>query len=215
MSVAGCMTCFVVATKLTTAANAIVIQYLSPVWILIIAAVFYKQKASRQDKIAVAICFFGIVLFFLDKISPGKMAGNIIAIIAGIFLAVLFTANEKADNDDIRYTGLVCGHLLTFIVGLSGFFVSDFHTTNTEIVYIIILGVFQMGLTYALYAYASLRISSLACSLIGMIEPILNPVWVALFYNEQPGRFALAGGVIIIATLTVWVIRQNRSAGTE
>ncbi|MGI6204039.1 MAG: DMT family transporter [Anaerovoracaceae bacterium] len=215
VSVAGCMTLFVVATKMTTAANAIVIQYLSPVWILIISSVIYKQKVSRRDKTAVAVCFCGIVLFFLDKISPGNMIGNVLAIFAGIFLAVLFTANEKAGSDDVRYTGLVCGHFLTFAIGLTGFFITDFHTTNMEIVYILVLGVFQMGLTYALYAYASSRISSLACSLIGMIEPILNPVWVALFYGEQPGRFALAGGIIIIVTLTVWVIQQNRDSAAE
>ena len=211
VSMAGCMTFFVIANKLTTAANAIVIQYLLPVWVLIIGAVFYKQKVKRSDVIAVVICIAGIALFFFDQLSPGNMLGNFLAIISGICMAIMFTGNSHCNDTDVQYTGLIMGHVLTFIFGLPGFLIEPFHTTLPEIGYIFALGIVQIGLTYILFAYVSTKISTLACSLIGMLEPLLNPVWVAIFYGEVPGVYALIGGCIIIVTTSVWCVIQNRN----
>lgn len=210
VSMMGCMTVFIIANKLTTAANAIVIQYLLPVWVLIIGAVFYKQKVKRADVIAVVICIAGIALFFFDQLSPGNMIGNCLAIISGICMAIMFTGNSQCNDSDVQLTGLVMGHVLTFIVGLSGFFIEPFHTTMPEIGYILALGILQIGVPYILFSYVSTKISTLACSLIGMLEPLLNPVWVAIFYGEVPGFYALIGGIIIIVTTSVWCVIQSR-----
>ena len=210
VSMMGCMTMFVFANKLTTAANAIVIQYLLPVWVLIIGAVIFKEKIKKMDVIVVIICIGGIALFFMDQLSPGNMLGNILAIFSGIAMAIMFTGNTKCGDTEIQYTGLIMGHVLTFIVGLSGFFIEPFHTTLPEIGFLLALGVLQMAVPYILFAWVSSRISALACSLIGMLEPLLNPVWVAIFYGEVPGFYALIGGVIIIVTTSVWCILQNR-----
>ena len=211
LAVTVCMTVFIFANKLTTAANAIVIQYLCPVWILIIGAVFLHQKIKRMDVIAVVICIAGIALFFMDQLSPGNMLGNVLAIISGIAMAVLFTGNNACGDIEVQYTGLIVGHFLTFLVGLSGFFMEPFHTTVPEIGFLLMLGVLQMGVPYILFAYVSSRISPLACSLIGMLEPLLNPIWVAIFYGEIPGFYALIGGVIIIVTTSIWCILQNKT----
>jgi drug/metabolite transporter (DMT)-like permease len=206
----GCMTVFIIANKLTTAANAIVIQYLLPVWVLIIGAVFYKQKVKRADVIAVIICIAGIALFFFDQLSPGNMIGNCLAILSGICMAIMFTGNSQCNDSDVQLTALIMGHVLTFIVGLSGFFLEPFHTTMPEIGYILALGILQIGVPYILFSYVSTKISTLACSLIGMLEPLLNPVWVAIFYGEVPGFCALIGGIIIIVTTSVWCVVQSR-----
>ena len=140
------------------------------------------------------------------------MMGNFLAILSGIAMAVMFTGNSACGDIEVQYSGLIVGHFLTFIFGLSGFFLQPFEPTLPDIGYILALGVLQMGIPYILFAYVSSRISPLACSLIGMLEPLLNPVWVAIFYGEVPGFYALIGGVIIIVTTSVWCILQNRDA---
>ena len=206
---AGMLT-FVTANKMTTAANAIVLQYTCPVWVLLIAVLFLKERAKKYDIAAVGLCLVGMVLFFLDKITPGNMTGNVLAIVAGVTMGVMFTATAKAKDLSERFNGLFFGQFFTAIAGLAGFAAEPFSPTPKEIVFILILGVIQLGLPYALYAYASSHISALACSLIGMLEPMANPVWVAIFYGEVPGKFALIGAVIIIATTSLWCVIQNR-----
>ena len=88
---------FTIANKLTTAANAIVLQYTAPVFILIISALFFRQKMQRQDVLVVCITMGGMVLFFLDQLSPGNMLGNVLGILAGVTLAQMFVSVPESD----------------------------------------------------------------------------------------------------------------------
>ncbi len=206
----GCCTLFVTANKLTTAANAIVLQYSAPVFILIISAVMFKQKLKKKEILAVAGTMFGIVLFFFDQLAPGNILGNVLAILAGIFLAVMFVMVGQGGNDDsIRMSGILFAHLLTALIGIPMGFAGTSGCTGMEIFYIIILGIFQLGIPYVLYAIASRDCPPLACSLIGMLEPLLNPVWVFIFAGEMPGIFALIGAVIIIGVVTWWCTTER------
>lgn len=208
--------CFVMANKLTTAANAIVLQYMAPVFILIISALFLKKKLNKGDIIVVSITVVGIALFFFDQISPGNILGNFLGILAGIFLAVMFVAVGQAkDDDSVRMTGILLAHTITAVVGGISLFFIPFSTTGIEIVYVVILGVFQLGIPYVLYAVASKNCPPLACSLIGMVEPLLNPVWVFIFDGEAPGVFALIGAAIIIITIAWWCIWESKKTGSN
>ncbi len=203
-------TLFTIANKLTTAANAIVLQYTAPIFILIISALFLKQKMQRRDVLVVCITMGGMVLFFLDQLSPGNMLGNVFGILAGIFLAQMFVmVGQGGDDDATRMSGIMIAHALTLMIGLPIGIPQTTEIAAIEIVYVIILGVFQLGIPYVLYGIASRDCPPLACSLIGMLEPLLNPVWVAIFIGEVPGPFALAGAVIIIATVSWWCIRSR------
>ena len=203
-------TLFTIANKLTTAANAIVLQYTAPIFILIISALFFKQKLAKQDVLVVCITMAGMVLFFLDQLSPGNMLGNIFGILAGVFLAQMFVmVGRGGDDDSTRMSGILIAHMITLLIGLPlGIAMTD-SVAGIEILYVIILGVFQLGIPYVLYGIASRDCSPLACSLIGMLEPLLNPVWVAIFIGEMPGPFALAGAVIIIATVSWWCVKTG------
>lgn len=204
---------FVMANKLTTAANAIVLQYAAPVFILIMTSLIFKQKLHRKEIITVAITMAGIILFFFDQLSPGNIIGNIFGILAGVFLALMFVMTGQARNDDsIRMSGILIAHCLTAIVGIPLGIPGTSSVNGEEIFFLIILGVFQLGIPYVLYAIASGDCPPLACSLIGMLEPLFNPVWVALFIGEMPGGFALAGSLIIICAVTWWCINESRSA---
>ena len=204
---------FVMANKLTTAANAIVLQYAAPVFILLMTAVFFKQPLRRKEILTVAVTMAGIVLFFFDQLSPGNILGNIFGILAGVFLAVMFVmVGQGGEDDSIRMSGILLAHCLTTLLGLPIGLTATVSAAPEEILYVVILGIFQLGVPYVLYAIASKDCPPLACSLIGMLEPLLNPIWVAIFAGELPGLFAFAGAAIIIGTVTWWCISESRDA---
>ena len=201
---------FVIANKLTTAANAIVLQYTAPIFILLISAVFFKEKMQKQDILVVCITMGGMVLFFLDQLSPGNLLGNVLGILAGVTLGQMFVmVGRGGDDDATRMSGILIAHMITLMIGVPVGLPQTEEVAAIEILYVIILGVFQLGIPYVLYGIASRDCPPLACSLIGMLEPLLNPVWVAIFIGEVPGPFALAGAVIIIATVTWWCIKSR------
>ena len=204
--------CFVSANKLTTAANAIVLQYTSPIFILIISALFLHQQIKKREAAVVCTAAAGILLFFLDQLSPGNIAGNLQGILAGLFLSIMFILIGLAgNNDSIRMSGILFAHIFTALVGIPVGASFTASISTREICLILILGIFQLGIPYILYAIAAKDCSPLACSLIGMLEPLLNPVWVFLFDGESPGPFALAGAAIVIAAVACWCVIENRN----
>ena len=203
---AGCTyICFVCANKLTTAANAIVLQFTSPVFIVIYSALFFKKPVRRQDLAVVLFTLIGIALFFLDQLKPGYILGNCVAIAAGMFMAGMYVSVGEIAMEE-RFSGVLNGQIFTFLVGLP--FVLTTHPVfnMTTVTCILILGVFQLGLSYVLYVKSTQYCPALACCLLGAVEPLLNPVWVFLFDGERPGLFALVGSVIVIVSITLWCI---------
>ncbi len=198
-------TCFVVSNKLTTAANAIVLQFTSPVFIVVLTALIYKTRIRRQDTLVVIFTLLGIALFFFDQLQPGYILGNIVSIGSGLFMAGMFMAVGDLEGEQ-RFSGVLLGQAMTFLIGLPAVLITKPEFTQTAVLSILVLGVFQLGLSYILYIRASEYCPPLACCLLGALEPLLNPVWVALFYGEKPGIFALIGAVIVIVSVTLWCI---------
>lgn len=202
---------FVSANKLTTAANAIVLQFTAPVFILILSVLFLKQKVTLPDLLTVLLTMGGISLFFFDQLSPGNLFGNFVAIGAGFSMAAMYLATGSTDEES-RMSGILLGHLFTAAIGIPFLFVYETPVTMPAVLSILTLGIVQLGIPYLLYGIAVKDCPPLACSLLGAIEPLLNPVWVFLFTGERPGVFALLGGAVVIATITVWCVWRDRYA---
>ncbi len=196
-------TCFAVANKLTTAANAIVLQFTSPVFIVIFSALILKKRIRRSDALVVSFTLLGIALFFFDQLRPGYILGNFVAIAAGMFMAGMFMAELEGEQ---RFSGILIGQTLTFLVGLPFVIATRPEFTAVTTLSILILGVFQLGISYILYVESSKYCPPLACCLLGAAEPLLNPVWVLIFDGERPGVFALIGGVIVVVSITLWCV---------
>ncbi len=201
--------CFVLGNKLTTSANAIVLQFTSPVFIVLYEALLFHRPIKRRDLAVVLCTLCGIALFFLDQLKPGYILGNFVAIAAGMFMAGMYVAVGEIETAE-RFSGILNGQALTFLVGLPFFLFTKPAITGMAIASILILGVFQLGLSYVLYARASRYCPPLACCLLGAIEPLLNPIWVAIFDGEKPGIFALIGAVVVIVSITVWSITGQK-----
>lgn len=197
---AGTVILFVSANKLTTAANAIFLQYGAPVYVAILGSIILKEKTTISDWITIAVVIFGMFLFFLDELQPGNLFGNIVAILSGVAFAlyIIFMRKQK-DESPIESTLL--GNILTAIIGLP--FMLNSSPTGSSWIGIVLLGTVQLGLSYILYSIAIKEVTALEAILIPIIEPILNPIWVFLAMGEAPGRWAFIGGVIILASVTL------------
>ena len=201
--------CFMLANKLTTAANAIVLQYTAPVFLITYEFLFHKQRFRGGDYWAVALTMAGVTLFFFDQLAGGAVAGNLLAILAGAFFAgTMF--NIATMDEDARINGLMQGHLLTALIGLPFLLVYDTPLSFVAVSSVLILGVFQLGIPYILYGLAAGGCSALALTLLAALEPILNPLWVFLFIGERPGRTALFGGLLVLVSVTLWCIWDAR-----
>ena len=197
--------CFTVANKLTTAASAIVLQFTDPVFIVLFSAILFHKRPRRADVLVVLITLFGIALFFFDQLTPGNFLGNCVAILAGFFMACMYMSVGNLPADE-RFSAVLIGQSFTFLVGLPAAVLTRPAFTAVTITCILLLGVFQLGISYILFVNATLYCPPLACALLAAMEPLLNPVWVLLFYGERPGPYALIGGVIVVTAVTLWCI---------
>jgi len=196
----GCVSLFVISTKLTTAANAILLQYTAPVYVALLSGWLLGEKTNRRDWLTILLVLGGMVFFFLDKVTAGGMLGNICAVASGVSFA-LFIVFMRMQKDGSPYGSVLLGNLLTFALSL--FFWSGSSLQATNLLGLSLLGVFQLGLAYVLYSYAIRHVKALEATLITSVEPILNPVWVFLFLGETPGLYSMVGGLIVLATITM------------
>ncbi len=197
--------CFTVANKLTTAASAIVLQFTDPVFIILFSALFFRQRPKKADVAVVLVTLFGIALFFLDQLEPGYLLGNCVAILSGLFMGAMYMSVGTIPAEE-RFSAILIGQTFTFLFGLPAIITTKPVFNTTTVLCILVLGVFQLGISYILFAKASRYCPPLACALLGALEPLLNPVWVFLFNGEKPGPFAFLGGVIVISAVTLWCI---------
>ncbi|MEA5134793.1 MAG: DMT family transporter [Candidatus Fimivivens sp.] len=201
---------FVAANKLTTAANAIVLQSANPVFVLLFCALIKHERITKRDATVVAIVMGGVALFFLDELSPGGVLGNILALLSAVMLASAFVFACGSGSLHEGMSGVLFGHLFSALIGLPFVFIFPPQPSWISIGAILFLGLFQLGIPYTLFAVGTRYCPPIAVSLICMLEPIFNPVWVALFLHEIPGLPAIAGGVIVIVTLALWCVDNSK-----
>jgi len=191
---------FVSANKLTSAANAILLQYTAPIYTALFGAWFLGERATWLDWITIFAVIGGMVLFFLDDVTIGGFWGNVCAISSGVTFAcfVLFMRKQKNDSP---LESVLLGNILTALVGFP--FMFEAMPSASSWVGLILSGVFQLGLSHALYATAIKHVTALEAILISVVEPILNPLWVLLIMGEVPGPWALLGGFIVLVSVTI------------
>ncbi len=196
---AGCMVCFVAANKLTTAANAILLQYTAPLYAAVLGWVLLREKATGLDWATIAVVLGGMVLFFMDKLSAGGMAGNVVAIISGMFFAGSMVALRR-QKDGSPLESILLSHGITFLIAMPFFWGPA--PSLTSIGGLALLGVFQIGIPSFLLTYGVKRVTALQTLLTAVLEPIFNPIWVFLILGEVPGPRALVGGAVILVAVT-------------
>ena len=203
--------CFVAANKMTTAANAIVLQFTAPVFILLFSVLFLHRRFSRADVLAVLFTLAGISLFFLDQLSPGRIAGNLVGVAAGACFGGMYLVSGEVSEEE-RMNAVFLAQIFTAAAGVPFALTTGPELSFTPVLCIVVLGVLQLGIPYILYAKAAEQCAPLACCLLGVVEPLLNPMWVMIFDGQRPGTFALAGGVVVLVTIVLWSVQKERAA---
>lgn len=201
---------FVTANKLTTAANAILLQYTAPVWIALFGAWFLGEKATRADWITILVVFGGMTLFFCDDVHFAGVAGNLVALASGVAFAAM-TLLLRKQKDTSAEESIFLGNLLAGIIGLPFMFHRGFPPDARSWVALGLLGTVQLGLSYLLYGRAIHHVTALEAVLIPVIEPILNPLWVLLALGERPGPLSLVGGAIVLSAATLRALHSLRA----
>jgi drug/metabolite transporter (DMT)-like permease len=206
---AACTVTFCMATTLTSAANAILLQYTAPIWVALLGAWFLGERATRADWITIAVALGGMALFFKDSLTLGHLAGDVLAVLSGVFFAGMTIAlrRQKAGSP---VESIILGNLLAFLIGLPRIIQSPWLPASGWVA-LIALGVVQLGVSYWLYARAIRHVTALEAVLIPVMEPILNPVWVLIFMRERPSGWAMLGGAIVLGAVTVRAIGTIRS----
>ena len=205
---------FVIATKLTTAANAIFLQYTAPIYVLLLEPLFYKERFRRGDLLTVAACLAGMSLFFVGKLRPEDVSGNLAALSSGLCFAFYFLLLRHPRARQVnRASSVIYGNLLLVLltapVGLAALSKISVPDAGS----ILFLGIFQIGVAYTLFTLGMARgVRSLDAGIVGYIEPVLNPLWVFLILGERPSAWALAGGGIIISAVVRHTLRGAREA---
>jgi DME family drug/metabolite transporter len=209
---------FVIGTRLTTAANAIFLQYTAPLYVIVLARFLLAERASRLDLSTVVVAFGGMALFFLDRLERSDTLGNICAVGSGLaFATFLVLLRRPGATPANRPQAMVLGSVLLVVVlmPVNAFRGSEPFTPGLgDAAALGILGVVQIGLAYAVFSFGIQHVQALEASLIGMLEPVLNPVWVFIVLGERPGWWAIAGGVVIVTAVSArtFVAERGRRA---
>ena len=199
---------YVISIRLTTAANAIFLEFTAPLYVVAFSYFLLNERINRFDIFAMVIIFLGMGLFFMDELSFYGFWGNILALLAGVCLALVTVLIRK--EKESAFEIVFFGNALTTIICLP-FMIQGFSST-TQVDWFIIfgLGIFQLGIPYLLYTTALKYVSALDAILVGMLEPVFNPIWVYIFVGEAMGEWALIGAaLVIIGTLGRVIIKQK------
>ena len=191
---------FVVATKLTTAANAIFIQDTAPLWVLILSPWLLRELPTRGELLAVPIYGIGLGLFFLDELAPGQLAGNLAALVSGLAFALAILGLRLLRQEGPA--ALAWGNVIAAVVTLP-LWPRGPASTNGDLALVVYLGVFQLALAYLAFSRGVSGTPAIEASLLILVEPVLNPIWTFLAMGERPGPWAIAGGAVVLLA-TAW-----------
>lgn len=219
---------FVAGTKLTTAANAILLQYAAPIYILVLARFILNEAMSKAQIFAVFFCIAGMAVFFLDQLSVEGYLGNTLAALSGVafaFMTVLLRKQRHAEPTQAILLGnfwiiIICAGIVAWqsFSNPKGVMHPDvyfgFAISTADSIIVAFLGIFQIAIPYILFAKAIRVLRALDAALISMLEPVLNPLWAFLIVGEIPSLFTFIGGAIIIAAIFVqnlWTMKFSNA----
>ncbi len=191
---------FVLATKATTAANAIFIQDTAPLWVLLLSPWLLGERPTRGELLAIPVYGVGLGLFFLDELTAGQVRGNAMALGSGVAFAFSIVGLRL-----LRHEGpaaLVLGNVIAAAVSLP-LWPRGPAATAPDLVILAYLGVFQVALAYVAFSRGLTGTPAIEASLLILLEPVLNPIWTFLVAGERPGPWAVAGGAVVLGA-TAW-----------
>ncbi len=210
---------FVAGNKLTTSANTIFLQSTAPLWIAITAPFLLRERVVRRDVIFMTVLAAGLALFFVDATAPIDTAprpllGNVLAVISGVGWAGTVMGLRwlgRRDGTNAAAAATVAGNLIAFVVCVPFAIGPATDSVGSDWIWIVYLGVIQIGLAYVFITKAMPHLRALEVSLLLYVEPALNPIWSWMAHGETVGKFAILGGVLILGATAIKTWQDGRS----
>lgn len=199
---------FVTATKWTTAANAIFLQYTGPFYVLALGPWLLKENFRKADAVAIAIALGGMSLFFVGRLEGGHLAGNLMGVVSGVFFGLTVLLLRRDQSRD-PMASVFLGNLLAAAIALP-FAWGNLALDAKGFAVVAFLGVVQMGVAYILFVRGLSVVPAAEASLLGMLEPTFNPLWAFLGLGERPSAWALLGGAIVLGAVAGRTIHGAR-----
>ena len=212
LAYAACTVLFTLANKMTTAANAILLQFTAPIWVALFGAWLLGEKTRRIDWLTIAAVLGGLSLFFYEGLQLDNISGQLVALASGVAFAAM-TILMRKQKDSSPLESIILGNVIGFLIGLPALFTAPAMPTSGWIA-LGLLGIVQLGVAYLLYSKALRHVTALEAVLIPVFEPILNPIWVMIFVGEKPGPLALLGGLIVVGSITLRAVASLRARQT-
>ncbi len=208
---AGALVSYVLANKLTTAANVIFLFSTAPLYILFLGPWLLKEPVRRRHLLLMAALAVGLALVLLDvetalETAVDPLRGNLLAALGGVFWALLVVGLRWMGREGAGSRGgssaaaVAVGNLIAFLFCLPPALPLELGG-STDWLLLVYLGVVQIGVAYVCLLRGLRRVGALEASLLILVEPVLNPIWAFWLHGEAPGRWALTGGVVIVAAL--------------
>lgn len=210
--VCGTNILFTLANKMTTAANAIVLQFTAPIFVIVLSLLFWRKRPRKLDVAVCGVTLLGVTCFFLERLEAGDMLGNVLALVSGLSYAGVFLLNDLPNADPI--SSVFWGDVCSAVVGLP-YLVKETDFTAPTLTSLVILGAFQVGVAYILMCEGLKTTPAVTASLISGIEPVLNPTLVAIFYHEMIGPLSFVGAVIVVGAVVTYNVIQSRRGPVE
>lgn len=202
---AGILILFVLATKMTTAANAIFLQFTAPMYLVVLEPLFLKTKFDSKNVVTIIICIFGMVLFFFGKLELGNIYGNLLAIASGMCFAMfslLLKYKKVKHKNDNTLNNVIMGNVIVAVVAFFVIF-PDFTLDLTQSLILLYMGAIQIGISYIIFNEGIKYVSATESMIIATLEAIFNPIWVFIGIGEAPSVYSIIGGLIIFAAI-IW-----------
>ncbi len=206
---------FVIATKLTTAANAIFLQFTAPIYLVFLEPWVFKRALRSMDLFAVLSCMGGMALFFGGHLERGGLIGNLLAILSGMCLAtfsIILKWKRVANPFEDPISAIILGNVTVGLLCLP--FVFPVSVTLGQTISLLYLGVFQLGISFMLFTAGQRYISATAAAITSMLEAVFNPVWVFLGMGEQPSPFAMVGAGVVMGVILWYNLRGTQSSAS-
>lgn len=211
-SVCGTNILFTLANKMTTAANAIVLQFTAPIFVILLSLLFWRRRPQKLDVAVCGVTLLGVTCFFLDSLEAGDTLGNVLALASGLSYAGVFLLNDLPDADPI--SSVFWGDVCSAVLGLP-YLLKETDFTAPTLISLVVLGAFQVGVAYILMCEGLKTTPAVTASLISGIEPVLNPALVAIFYHEMIGPVSLVGAVIVVGAVIAYNVIKARQGPME
>lgn len=217
LAYAAALISYVLANKLTTAANTIFLYSTAPLYVLFMGPLLLGERIRRRDLLFMAAMGIGLGLFFVQTEAPrdtatDPAAGNLVAVCGGVFWALTVVGlrwlSGRGTGRGSSESAVAAGSLVAFLIclapglPLAGGGVGDW-------LLVLYLGVVQVALAYVLFTRGLRRVTALEGSLLVLLEPVLNPLWAWWAHGETPGPWAILGGAVILAAIAARALRSR------